>query len=384
MHDETCEDIDVAFHDLGDSLERGRTSFSCSPRDFRLPTALSTEDPGFTRRSTSRRSVAPRDKNKVRVAEILRGEKNPTNFETASEARLQRHLLDSQDRRRREWPSDPHHLASERPMHEVRIANMLRSSSGLGRDVPMAPRSSGSVADDELEDWIPSTPLAMETMYSSSEEDDVSVDDVRSSPMDASDVYNYGGASMHSLTTMPVAVPGYEHSCCDGAKKRKHDSVGCDESSSWARRRRPMLLPVRKTGARTPTTLSTSPLSTSPRRLSLLHNQNVFVSPSSSPLAARDRFRSIGTPNNSAGTPPSHEAHQGTYSRPMSPNTSWRLHTRSPSHSMIGSGPGYGSGAIGLRLGAQTPWDGLSLSSWLGGQVENHEMDEGVKSLGLS
>ncbi|WFC97789.1 hypothetical protein MYAM1_000509 [Malassezia yamatoensis] len=384
MNDEGCEDIDVVFHDVRDSFERDRTSFSCSPRDFRLPTSLSTEDPAFSRRSTSRRSVAPRDKNKVRVAEILRGEKNPTNFETASEARLQRHILDSQDRRRREWPSDPHHPTSERPMHEVRIANMLRSSSGLGRDVSMTPRCPGSVVDDEFDDWIPSTPLAIEALYSSSEEDDQSVDDVRSSPMDASDMYNYGSASMQSLSTMPVAVPGCEHACCDSAKKRKHDSVGCDESSSWARRRRPMLLPARKSGTRTPTTLSTSPLSTSPRRLSLLHNQNAFVSPSSSPLAARDRVRSIGTPNNSAGTPPSNEAHQGPYSRPMSPSTSWRLHTRSPSHSVIGSGPGYGSGAIGLRLGAQTPWDGLSLSSWLGGQAENYEMDEGVKSLGLS
>ena len=53
------------------------------------------------------------------------------------------------------------------------------------------------------------------------------------------------------------------------------------------------------------------------------------------------------------------------------------------SPSPAGSGPGYGSAAIGLRIGTGSPWSGVPLSSWLGEQMEGEEMDEGVRTLGL-
>ena len=45
-----------------------------------------------------------------------------------------------------------------------------------------------------------------------------------------------------------------------------------------------------------------------------------------------------------------------------------------------GSGPGYGSGAIGLRLGSRVAWDTAHVST----HAEGHDMDEGVRMMGLS
>ena len=64
--------------------------------------------------------------------------------------------------------------------------------------------------------------------------------------------------------------------------------------------------------------------------------------------------------------------------RPSSPTLSaWKPLARSPG---TGSGPGYGSGAIGLRLGSRVAWD----ASHLQDHTEGHDMDEGVRMMGLS
>lgn len=362
--------------DMDESPVRGRALFSCSPRDFRLPVAMNTDEIPH-RRSGSRRAVVPRDKNKMRVSEMLHGERYPTEFEVASEARLQRHLTGTTDRRRREWSSLSHDALRtpwERPAHEARVASLLGTMRGSPYEIPAAPRDPGAEVDEDLEDWLPSTPLALETTYSSDETERID-EDPRSSPLDAPEDLVYGAASI-SMHSKPVPVPGASASPQIGTK-RKHDG---DDSPGWARRRGPMLLAGRRGGSRTPNALSTSPRSTSPRRVPLLHGQGALISPSSSPLAIGEARRRASTPNTPALAFTACDAAAGPGSRPSSPNT-WRLHARSPSHS--GSGPGYGSGAIGLRLGAHTPWDGVSLSSWLGGQAEGREVDEGVRCLGL-
>ena len=109
------------------------------------------------------------------------------------------------------------------------------------------------------------------------------------------------------------------------------------------------------------------------------------VSPSSSPLAhSGSTTRRVPTPVLSsnaychgharAATPPAI-----AIPRPMSPTLSaWQPLARSPGTG--GSGPGYGSGAIGLRLGSRVVWDTAHVST----HAEGHDMDEGVRMMGLS
>lgn len=109
------------------------------------------------------------------------------------------------------------------------------------------------------------------------------------------------------------------------------------------------------------------------------------VSPSSSPLAhSGTTTRRVPTPVLSsnaychgharAATPPAI-----AIPRPMSPTLSaWQPLARSPGTG--GSGPGYGSGAIGLRLGSRVAWDTAHVST----HAEGHDMDEGVRMMGLS
>lgn len=379
MHEDAYGVPDAVLHDIDDGTWRGRTSFSCSPRDFRLPVAMAVDEGvHHHRRSSSRRAVVPRDKHKMRVSEMLHGEKNPSEFEVASEARLQRHLLGITDRRRREWTHDGGaRVPWRRPAHEARLASLFGTARGAVHEIPTAPRDPGALLDEELDDWMPSTPLAVEASYSSDDDEPID-DDPRSSPMDAPEELLFGAASlsMHAAAPVPVPVPGAEAQAAHLGTKRKHESSANDDSPGWARRRRPMLLPARKTGARTPTMHSTSPRSTSPRRVSLLHGQGALISPSSSPLAIGESRRRASTPNAPGNAlAPFEGTGSARNSRPSSPSTAWRTHT--------GSGPGYGSGAIGLRLGVHAPWEGVSLSSWLGNQAEGREVDEGVRCMGL-
>ena len=376
MHEEPYGVPDAVLHDLDDGAWRTHTSFSCSPRDFRLPAAMAVEEGMHHRRNSSRRAVLPRDKHKMRVSEMLHGEKNPSEFEVASEARLQRHLLGTTDRRRREWAHDgTSRVPWRRPAHEARIASLFGTARGATHEVPTAPRDPGALLDEELDDWMPSTPLALEAPYSS-EDDEPIDDDPRSSPMDATEELLFGAASLSMHAAAPVPVPGAEAQAAHLGTKRKHESSTNDDSPGWARRRRPMLLATRKASARTSGIHSTSPRSTSPRRVSLLHGQGALVSPSSSPLALGEPRRRASTPIAQGSVLAPFESASGTRtSRPSSPSTAWRTHT--------GSGPGYGSGAIGLRLGVHAPWEGVSLSSWLGGQAEGREVDEGVRCMGL-
>lgn len=92
-------------HEAGPS--RQRSVFSCSPRDFHLPQSIiEVEDVAVPRTPESRIPIPAkrhtparcvpavlRDKNKMRVAELLQEERAPSCFEIASEARLQRHLM---------------------------------------------------------------------------------------------------------------------------------------------------------------------------------------------------------------------------------------------------------------------------------------------------
>lgn len=329
--------------------------------------------------------MVPRDKNKLRVSEMLHGEKFPTEFEVASEARLQRHLVGTLDRRRRDapygtsWTHDVQRTPWERSAHEARVASLLGMPRGLPYEIPVAPRDPGAMGDEDLADWLPSTPLALEANDVSDEDERID-EDPRSSPMDANEELMLGSAASLSAHAVPMPVPGADASPQTGAK-RKHDG---DDSPGWTRRRGLMLLAGRKGTPRPCASMSTSPRSTSPRRMPLLHGPGALVSPSSSPLALGEARRRAPTPGATTSwgcAPLDGVPQQAPVSRPSSPSATFLKHGRSPSHS--GSGPGYGSGAIGLRLGARTPWDGMPLSSWLGEQMEGQEMDEGVRSLGL-
>ncbi|WFD39719.1 uncharacterized protein MJAP1_002700 [Malassezia japonica] len=365
-------------NEMATSPARSRNMFSCSPRDFRLPLSAvhSDSENSHTRRTGSRRRIIPRDKNKLRVSEMLHGEHFPADFEVASEARLQRHI----DRRTRTAPyATPPPHAWERPPHEARVASLFGPLRHGVYEVPAAPRDAGCELDEDLCDDFPSTPLDLTDAYSSDEAERID-EDPRSSPMDVHEDLLLGAAGM-SMHATPMPVPGAADSPQLGAK-RKHESI---ESPGWgaARRRGPVLLAGRKAAPRTPGPLSTSPRSTSPRRMSLLMSQGAFVSPSSSPLALGEPRRRAATPGASGLTGAPLDTPALPISRPTSPSNAWlaKTHSRSPSHS--GSGPGYGSGAIGLRLGQRSPWEGVPLNAWLDEQVGGKEVDEGVKSLGL-
>ena len=58
MHEDAYGVPDAVLHDIDDGTWRGRTSFSCSPRDFRLPVAMAVDEGvHHHRRSSSRRAT---------------------------------------------------------------------------------------------------------------------------------------------------------------------------------------------------------------------------------------------------------------------------------------------------------------------------------------
>ncbi|PKI85138.1 hypothetical protein MVES1_001104 [Malassezia vespertilionis] len=393
---------------ISENSSRSRTSFSCSPRDFRLPLAATNHDTemhdsprSMLRIMGSRRSL-PRDKNKLRVADMIQGERYPSEFEVASEAKLRRRLGDGADpphrlqRWRREAPYRAHpftdaYQPSVPGRDNARITNLFGYARAPVSDVHCALHDQACATDEDLEDVFVTTPLGTcdegSTGYSSDassaalDEDDAPLDD------------SAARFSTRPCTSHPVPVPGVLDMRIDAGAPPALEQIGCpsprpnmkrkaehERSPGFGashRKHSHLLRGPRKA------TLSASPRSTSPRHALLWGATNAAVSPSSSPLAIGGIARRSLTPCALAFTPMESSPSYPVISRPSSPGANaWisKTHSRSPS---VGSGPGYGSGAIGLRIGASAVWDGVKLSSRLSEQAQGKEMDEGVRALEL-
>ena len=341
-------------HEAGPS--RQRSVFSCSPRDFHLPQSIiEVEDVAVPRTPESRIPIPAkrhtparcvpavlRDKNKMRVAELLQEERAPSCFEIASEARLQRHLMgqtslqDHVSRRVRRS-----RIAQERG---VRVTSLL----GVSHDEE---EEEGEEEEEEEEDNMSDLgPMALPPA-----DDGVMCEDV----------------DVPLAWATPPLPPHPPPASPRTGTKRKWD----DDTSMT--RRRPAPLP--------PWVANASTHIASPRWPLWSASGGGTVSPSSSPLAhSGSTTRRVPTPVLSsnaychgharAATPPAI-----AIPRPMSPTLSaWQPLARSPGTG--GSGPGYGSGAIGLRLGSRVAWDTAHVST----HAEGHDMDEGVRMMGLS
>ena len=336
-------------HEAGPS--RQRSVFSCSPRDFHLPQSIiEVEDVAVPRTPESRIPIPAkrhtparcvpavlRDKNKMRVAELLQEERAPSCFEIASEARLQRHLMgqtslqDHVSRRVRRS-----RIAQERG---VRVTSLL----GVSHDEE-------EEEEEEEDNMSDLAPMALPPA-----DDGIMCEDV-----DVPLAWATPPLPPHPPTASPRT-----------GTKRKWD----DDTSMT--RRRPAPLP--------PWVANASTHIASPRWPLWSASGGGTVSPSSSPLAhSGSTTRRVPTPVLSsnaychgharAATPPAI-----AIPRPMSPTLSaWQPLARSPGTG--GSGPGYGSGAIGLRLGSRVVWDTAHVST----HAEGHDMDEGVRMMGLS
>jgi len=332
-----------------------RSTFSCSPRDFRLPLApMEAESPRLHARRHHMRKLSsvPRDKNKMRVAELLQDERCPVESEVASEARLQRRLVGE---------TSPHDLVSRRarrarlaglwgePVHEAQSASLFGElgPSHLHMVTP----------DDDMDEPLEGTSATpFDDVHSSS--DDMSDEEPRS----------YDFAFDESIPPPPAPItPFPEPLWMPSASPRLGSKRKHDESAPYARRRPPApVAPWLLSGASSPRNTA------SPRRPFLLGS--AAVSPSSSPLA----LSALNVPRR---TPtPIHSPHD----EPMSPSLSgWKPLARSPSAGggpAAGSGPGYGSVAIGLRIGSRTAWDATHLDE----RADGGSMDEGVRLLGLT
>lgn len=340
-----------------------RSTFSCSPRDFKLPLApMEAESPRLhARRYHARKlSSAPRDKNKMRVAELLQDERCPVESEVASEARLQRRLVGQ---------TSPQDMVSRRA-RRARLAGLwgepvhdAQASSLFGE---LGPSQLHMVMhNDDMDDPLegPSSTLLDDPHASSSE--DMSDEEPRSFDFTFDDAIPPPAAPITPLSEplwVPLASPRL------GAK-RKHDDY-----TPYARRRPPApAAPYLLSGASSPRSMA------SPRRPYLFGT--TAVSPSSSPLAlsALSVPRRTPTPVHTTGMPPS------PHDEPMSPNMAgWKPLARSPSAgagpSTPGSGPGYGSVAIGLRIGSRLAGDPALLHE----PTDGASMDEGVRLMGLS
>ncbi|WFD19483.1 hypothetical protein MCAP1_001715 [Malassezia caprae] len=338
-----------------------RSTFSCSPRDFRLPLApMEAESPRLhARRHHMRKlSSAPRDKNKMRVAELLQDERCPVESEVASEARLRRHLVGE---------TSPRDLVSRRarrarlaglwgePVHEAQSASLFEE---------LGPSQLHMVThDDDMDDPLEGTSATpFVDIHSSS--DDMSDEEPRSYDFPLDESIPPPAAPIAPFPEplwMPTASPRI-------GSKRKYD-----ESAPYARRRPPApVAPWLLSGASSPRSIA------SPRRPFLFGS--AAVSPSSSPLAlsALSAPRRTPTPVHSVGVP------QSPNDESMSPSlTGWKPLARSPSAGAgpaAGSGPGYGSVAIGLRIGSRPAWDAPHLDE----RADGGSMDEGVRLLGLT
>ena len=434
-------------------------SFSCSLRDFRLPTAsMETDVPRTPETRTAVRRPAVRrmppvlrDKNKMRVAELLSEEQCPCAFEVASEARLQRYLMgqtspqDHVSRRARrsrmamESGSTAAAAAAASATTAATTTAMSESIPSLAaaatqsRDARMA--SAFGTITHHISPMRPDTdmlcdmdnslsaPAPVPCMFSTAsnigtqdmyEDDDTDFDDDDEEDDDDDDDDNGGGGGGGATTatnqegiTSAVghfALESHPRPAVDGmfpqpiasdmavpedsmfppssvpdspwpvvpsspritGTKRKHEE---DPGSTYARRPAPLPPWLLMSNANSPR----RPIWTAP---------GGTVSPSSSPLAFGMGHSQRRTPTPLPSMPPLFSfpplSRDEPMTRPSSPTLSaWKPLARSPG---TGSGPGYGSGAIGLRLGSRVAWD----ASHLQDHTEGHDMDEGVRMMGLS
>ena len=331
-------------HEAGPS--RQRSVFSCSPRDFHLPQSIiEVEDVAVPRTPESRIPIPAkrhtparcvpavlRDKNKMRVAELLQEERAPSCFEIASEARLQRHLM------------------GQTSLQDHVSRRVRRSRIAQERGVRVTSLLGVSQEEEEEDNMSDLGPMALPPADDGAMCEDVDV------PL--------------AWATPPLPPHPPPASPRTGTKRKWDDDTSMT-------RRRPAPLP--------PWLANASTHIASPRWPLWSASGGGTVSPSSSPLAhSGTTTRRVPTPVLSsnaychgharAATPPAI-----AIPRPMSPTLSaWQPLARSPGTG--GSGPGYGSGAIGLRLGSRVAWDTAHVST----HAEGHDMDEGVRMMGLS
>lgn len=303
-----------------------RSGFSCSPRDFLLPLApLDAEAeptpdmrPVARRPGARRKNVALRDKNKDRVAELLLEERAPDAYEMASEARLQRYLVGdtaAENPRRVRCPSRSE-MWEVTPHRDARVSSLFGTSfSSLAEEC------------DDTDDLFASIHGPIDPCEHDGSDISELEEDLRSSP----------GIIEESAEAAVAMSPrlGLKRKCEDDAPISKRKVPG-----GRLQTRRPT--PVRFAPA-------TSPLSTSPCA------------------------RRAATPGLPAGSHAPDESPLSLPSTPIFPAWAHKQLAQSPAS----SGPGYGSGAIGLRLGVRGPVDTVFR------HVAGLDMDEGVRALGL-
>lgn len=344
----------------------------------------------------SKRPPILRDKNKMRVAELLREEQSLCSFEIASEARLQRHLVGQTS------PQDP----VSRRARRSRVASDASSLHGMSRDArikglfgtsgyPGTHIVDEDEDEDDLVDLFPPTqmqiPMAFPTSSataasrSRSASMSDSVQDMIEDPvLEPEHVKEMPPEPASWFDPMPPPSPQTMPSIPPSVPLRVGVKRKCDDDAG-ATRRRPAPLPpwvlINTSGAG----------ARSPRRPVWSAAAGGTVSPSSSPLAsgATHMPRRVPTPvlqasspicpipaRDEFGTPPPLAIPMPRSSSPTL--SAWKPLARSPGSG--GSGPGYGSGAIGLKLGSRTAGN----TAFMCEHTEGHEMDEGVRMMGLS
>lgn len=301
---------------------RWRTGLSCSPRDFCLPSGDDESASRRVRRSVPSAPLIPaRNKHLSRVAESLHAERFPVEGEVASEARLQQCIGD--------YKVASDHMA-KRMQHHMSCLHAQLPHGERARDARVASligMHMSRIADEDSEDMLadPHAPCApgSDRFMEDSDGSDV-------------EIVSENSAGLRSATPEMSASPV---SGARGAAKRKFDY---DSPIPVARKKVAPLLPRRSMRG------SASPL---------------HASPSSSPLA-------VGEPRSWGGRsrPSSAASFESLPPHPASPNFAWTK-ALSPGS----SGPGYGSGGIGLRISATQP------TAPQVGEV----MDEGIRTLEL-
>ena len=315
MMSEGAEDM----HEEHDACQaRWRTGLSSSPRDFCLPSG--DDEPTFRRARRPAPLMPARDKRLARVAESLHAERFPGEGEVASEAQLQRCIVDYETTSSHVAQRAQHHMSCLRAQLPREPARDARVATLLGMHMSRITEEDGG--DDVFA--TPHSPFAPGC--------DRFLEDSDCSDLES--VSEVSGARARSATPDLAASP---HIPARGRPKRK---LEYDSPFQHSRKKVAPLLPRRMRGSASPK----------------------LASPSSSPLA-------IGDGRTWGGRARPMSAGTDGASLPASPGMAW-----TKGMSPGGSGPGYGAGGIGLRISAAP-----SPAPSINGDV----MDEGIRMLEL-
>ena len=364
-----------------------RASFSCSPRDFCLP--METDSPRaltHARRHSARRLPSiPRDKNKLRVAELLKDEQRPEECEVQSEARLQRILLgqtttqDLISRRARRMRGHPYPPTSD-VLHRSRTSSLWPGDDDDDGDddaVHLLSPMDTPLDDTEMES-APSPPAAAATTpMTTTTTTSTTATAAHAGMCPDEDLHTLTDDDLHVPLPPPATSTMDEHAWARSPSPRPGMKRKWDDDVLAARPRRP--------APTAPWPSWIAPPTHSPRRYWGTGSATLSLSPSpsSSPLALhahtiprRPSLTSMPMAFSPRDETPAYLARSpGTGTMMMTSTTTTA--TTAAAAAATGSGPGYGHSAIGLRIGGARA---IPIPT----AQENAEMDEGVRQLGLT